>query len=96
MDTPHPGPRRHLSPHIASAIRRAKEDSGLSWHQLAVEVGISRAHLNYLGNGKRIPSRVVAKKLIEKLDLDRDVADELLLAAAPMWWERNRQPQGPT
>jgi ribosome-binding protein aMBF1 (putative translation factor) len=84
----HPGPQRHLDARLASAIRAGKEATGLSWRALAAETGISRAHLNNLSLGKRVPSRQTAQVLIDALNLDRDIADELRAVAAPPWWER--------
>ena len=81
-------PRRHLAPHLAAAVRNGKHRSGLSWRGLAAETGISRAHLNNLSLGRRVPSRRTAEVIIDALGLDADIADELRAAAAPMWWER--------
>jgi cyanate lyase len=84
----HAGPQRHLDARLADAIRAGKDLTGLSWRALAAETGISRAHLNNLSLGRRVPSRQTAQVLIDALNLDRDIADELRAVAAPMWWER--------
>ena len=84
-------PQRHLAPHLAHAIRAGKDATGLSWRGLAAETGISRAHLNHLSLGKRIPSRRTAQVLIDTFDFDDEIADELRAVAAPMWWERAEQ-----
>ena len=81
-------PQRYLAPHLSSAIRNGKHRSGLSWRGLAAETGISRAHLNNLSLGRRVPSQRTAEVIINALGLDADIADELRAAAAPMWWER--------
>jgi transcriptional regulator with XRE-family HTH domain len=84
----HPGPQRHLDARLADAIRAGKDLTGLSWRALAAETGISRAHLNLISLGKRVPSRQTADALIDALNLDDDIANQLRAAAAPMWWER--------
>lgn len=81
-------PQRHLAPHLAAVIRDGKEATGMSWREFARVVGRSRAHLNLISLGKRVPSRETAEALIETLNLDGDIADELRAAAAPNWWER--------
>ena len=84
----HPGPQRHFDSRLATAIREGKEATGLSWRQFARVVGKSRAHLNHISLGQRVPSRETAEALIDTLNLDADIADQLRAAAAPMWWER--------
>jgi cyanate lyase len=84
-------PQRHLAPHLAAAIRDGKEATGMSWREFAIVVGRSRAHVHLISQGKRVPSRLTAQMLIDALSLDRDIADELRAAAAPMWWERTGQ-----
>jgi cyanate lyase len=84
-------PQRHLAPHLAAAIRNGKHRSGLSWRGLAAETGISRAHLNNLSLGRRVPSRHTAQVIIDALSLDDETAAELRAAAAPMWWERQNE-----
>jgi cyanate lyase len=79
--------QRHLDARLADAIRNGKDATGLSWRELAAETGISRAHLNNLSLGKRVPSRLTAQVLIDALNLDDDIADELRAVAMPMWWE---------
>ena len=87
----HPGPQRYLDPRLANAIRRGKEESGLSWRGLATETGISTAHLNHMSLGRRVPSRRVAGILINFLDLDYETARELWAVAVPSWWERRAE-----
>ncbi len=84
----HPGPKRFLDPRLADAIREGKQASGLSWRGLAAATGVSRAHLNHLSLGKRVPSWRVAGILINFLDLDYETAKALRKVATPMWWER--------
>ena len=81
-------PQRDFPEHLAAAIREGKEATGLSWRQFARVVGRSRAHLNNISLGKRVPSRETAEALIDTLNLDGDIADQLRAAAAPNWWER--------
>jgi ribosome-binding protein aMBF1 (putative translation factor) len=90
-EDPHPGPQRHLDQRLADAIRVGKERSGLSWRGLAAATGISRAHLNHLSLGRRVPSRRVVDVLIRALSLDDDIAEELREVATPMWWERRAE-----
>ena len=87
-ETRHAGPQRHLDARLADAIRAGKDATGLSWRGLAAETGVSRAHLNHLSLGKRVPSRLTAQILIDALNLDDEIADELRAVATPMWWER--------
>jgi cyanate lyase len=84
-------PQRHLAPHLAAAIRDGKEATGLSWRQFARVVGKSRAHLNHISLGHRVPSRETAEALIDTLNLGDEIADELRSAAVPMWWQRMGQ-----
>ena len=84
----HPGPQRFLDARLADAIREGKEQTGLSWRGLAAATGISRAHLNHLSLGRRVPSQRVAEVLIEALGLDNEVATALREVATPLWWER--------
>ena len=85
---PHPGPQRHLDDDLAHAIRAGKDATGLSWRGLAAETGVSRAHLNNLSLGRRVPSRQTAEVLIDTLGLNDEVAEELRRAAARDWRER--------
>jgi len=78
-------PQRHLAPHLADAIRAAKEAMGLSWRELAVKTGISRAHLNHLSLGRRVPSHRTTEVLVAELDLDEAVAEELRAASVSTW-----------
>lgn len=82
-------PQRYLAPHLAQAIREGQQATGLSWREFAKVVGRSRSHLNLISLGKRVPSRETAELLIETLDLDVEIADELLAVAPRMWWERD-------
>jgi transcriptional regulator with XRE-family HTH domain len=83
-------PRRYLDPRLAAAIRGAKEESGMSWREIGRECGVSHSFLIQLAHGKRVPSTRTAGAVVDVLDLERDVADELMDAAAPMWLERDR------
>ena len=87
----HPGPQRHLDPRLADAIRVGKERTGLSWRGLSAVTGISRAHLNHMSLGRRVPSRRVAGILINALDLDYETAKELREVATPTWWEQQAE-----
>jgi transcriptional regulator with XRE-family HTH domain len=87
----HPGPQRYLDPRLADAIRAGKEATGLSWRGLAAATGVSRAHLNHLSLGRRVPSRRVVGILINALDLDYETAKGLRAVATPTWWERRAE-----
>jgi cyanate lyase len=82
---PHPGPQRYLNARLAHAIRAGKDATGLSWRELAVRTGISRAHLNHLSLGRRAPSHQTTEALIAALDLDEGVAEELRAASVSTW-----------
>jgi cyanate lyase len=71
-------PRRHLPPDLAEAVRDAKLRSGRSWRDLARASGVSHPHLVLISQGSRVPSREVARRIIAVLDLDDDLAAELL------------------
>jgi hypothetical protein len=81
----HPGPRRHLDGRLADSILAAKEAMGLTWRELAVKTGISRAHLNHLSLGRRVPSYRTTEILVAELDLDEVIAEELRAASVSTW-----------
>ena len=78
MHPRHPGPQRHLAPHLADAIRQARIDLGLSWRQLASEVERSPGFLCQISRGERVPGRSTAQRLISVLELEPAIAAELL------------------
>jgi transcriptional regulator with XRE-family HTH domain len=71
-------PRRHLPPGLAQAVRNSKLTSGLSWRAIAERSGASHSHLVLVAQGKRVPSRQVAQRIIAALDIDDDTARWLL------------------
>jgi cyanate lyase len=81
----HPGPQRYLDSRLAKAIGAAKDLTGMSWRALAARTGISRAHLNHLSLGKRVPSHRTTEVLISALGLDETVAEELRAASVSTW-----------
>ena len=64
----HP-PRRTLPPALASALWRAREQSGLTNQDAAAQIGIDPSYLSKLARGSRCPSQVVAERLIGVLTL---------------------------
>ena len=73
--------RRYLPPEVASGLRFAFERRGLTLRDVAREVGISESYLYRLTVGERCPSRSVSWRLIDALNLDDDLACDLLDAA---------------
>ena len=65
----HYAPRRALPPALASALWRAREQSGLTNRQVAAEAGIDPSYLSKLVRGRRCPSQVVAERLVGVLPL---------------------------
>jgi transcriptional regulator with XRE-family HTH domain len=56
---------------LGSRIRAAREAAGLSCHELADSLCISRSYVNHLELGKRdSPSADIALKMAEKLGVD--------------------------
>jgi transcriptional regulator with XRE-family HTH domain len=83
-------PRRHLPADLAEAIRDAKLASRLSWRELSRRSGVSHPHLCLISRGRRVPSREVARRIINALGLDGDTARWLLDEAV----EREAAPPG--
>lgn len=78
--------RRRLPPHLAQAIDRARWQAGLTIRQFAARAGISSGMAGYLCSGERLPSREVAARVIEVLDLGADAEEALLEVAAVRGW----------
>lgn len=60
-----PTPQRHLDPLIAQSLRSARRRQGWSLRRAAEIVGISAGYLCLLEQGKRVPSTIVARSLVE-------------------------------
>lgn len=72
------------------AVREAKIRTGWSWRQLARRSDVSHPHLVLIAQGKRVPSRQVAQRIVAALALDGDTARWLLDEAV----EREAAPPG--
>jgi transcriptional regulator with XRE-family HTH domain len=83
-------PRRQLPTRLARAVSEAKLASRLSWRAIAERSGVSHSHLVLVAQGKRVPSREVAERIVAVLDLDGDTANWLLDEAV----EREAAPPG--
>lgn len=77
----HHPPRRTLPPDLASALWRARQQSGLSNRDAAAQAGIDPSYLSKLARGSRCPSLVTVERIIGVLPLSegdqealRDVA----------------------
>ena len=62
-------PQRWLAPHLAHAVRDAKEATGLSWREIGRRTGVSHSHLVLISNGRRVPSDAVVEALAEVLPI---------------------------
>jgi cyanate lyase len=71
-------PRRHLPPRLAEVVRDAKLGTGMSWREIARRSGVSHPHLVLISQGRRVPSRQIAMRIIAVLNLDDDTAQGLL------------------
>jgi DNA-binding XRE family transcriptional regulator len=72
-----------LAPDLGAELRAARERAGLSLRQLAPRVGLLHGSLCLVEQGKRCPSLVVARDLVEVLELEPVLATRLLAAARP-------------
>jgi hypothetical protein len=65
----HHPPRRTLPPDLASALWRAREQSGLTNREVAALAGIDPSYLSKLVRGSRCPSLVTTERIISVLPL---------------------------
>jgi DNA-binding XRE family transcriptional regulator len=72
------GERRILPPDVASTLQRAREAHWLTQAEAARSAQVDRSYLSRLERGTRCPSLVVARALIEALNLEPAVANRLL------------------
>jgi transcriptional regulator with XRE-family HTH domain len=84
--------RRTLPVWLAARIDQARRQAGLSIRGLARAAGISTGMAHYLTTGARLPSRQVAERIIDVLDLDEEVEEALLEVAAVRGWDRDLDP----
>lgn len=78
-------------PAFGTLLRRWRRLRGLSQLQLSLEAEVSARHLSWLESGKAGPSRAMALRLAEQLQMPLRERNTLLVAAgfAPMYAERN-------
>ncbi|MBA7577052.1 hypothetical protein ES708_18898 [subsurface metagenome] len=53
-------------------IKKRREEKGLTQANLALLLGISQIYVSQFETGGLVPSKKLAKKLIENLDLDEE------------------------
>ena len=70
--------RRTLPPDLAEALAIAHADTGLSYRQVGDQLDLDWSYWRRLTRGERCPSRQVAGRIVDLLDLGDDVAAELL------------------
>jgi len=76
--------RHLLPPDLAADLRHAREVKGVSLRVAAKAIGIDAGYLSRLERGLRAPRMSVAVRWARVLDLDEDVAEQLLDAAVVM------------
>jgi cyanate lyase len=70
--------RRTLPRGLAQALAAAHTKTGSSFRVVARRLRLDWGYWRRLTKGERVPSRQVAQKIIQTLDLDDEVAAELL------------------
>ena len=78
-------PRQTLPPSVARSLRRALDESQLSYRKAASEIGISHGYLHSLVHGTRCPSKAVARSLVAALPLGWDEGQALMREAVERW-----------
>jgi transcriptional regulator with XRE-family HTH domain len=78
--------RHLLPPDLADGLRRTRQARGLSLRQVARMAGISAGFLSRLERAERCPRVSTAVRLAAVLDLDDDLADELIGASVDDAW----------
>jgi transcriptional regulator with XRE-family HTH domain len=78
--------RKTLPPDLAKALNLARLENRLTIRDGAKRCGISKSHFGNLIIGKRAPSDRVAIRLIHGLQLDDDLALDLLDHAVHSDW----------
>ena len=74
-------PRCTLSPGTSALLAEAHGLTGLSYEQIGALCGIDGSYWRRLTIGQRCPSRPVAQRIIQVLDLGHEAADRLLSEA---------------
>lgn len=75
-------PRRTLPADLAAALDDAHRRSGGTYRSVAAVIGIDWGYWRRLTRGERLPSQQVVWRIAEVLDLDDDLAAELLAVSA--------------
>jgi ribosome-binding protein aMBF1 (putative translation factor) len=70
--------RETIPPDLGARINEARRRAGLGVVETARACDISLDHLSDILAGKRTPNDVVARRLIEVLEMDDVMADELI------------------
>lgn len=70
--------RHTLTPEVAASLRAARRRQGRTVQQVARQVGISTSHVYGLEQGRRAPSKAVARALWVALELGPEEAEALI------------------
>ena len=73
--------RRTLPPDLAMALDEAHKRTGASYRAVASAIGIDWSFWRRLTRGERCPSRQVALRICDVLQLDDEIVDRLMAAA---------------
>jgi len=63
---------------IMNPIKKRREEKGLTQANLALLLGISQIYVSQFETGGLVPSKKLAKKLVEILDLDEETFNKEL------------------
>jgi transcriptional regulator with XRE-family HTH domain len=66
---------------FAEALRRARQEAGLSQRGLAKRCGLTPAYLSLLEGGRRMPERPTVERIAAALELDEEAGARLMVAA---------------
>lgn len=61
---------------ITNPIKKRREEKGLTQANLALLLDISQIYVSQFETGGLVPSKKLAKKIVEILDLDRETFDK--------------------
>lgn len=67
----------HKDSKLASAFRKFKEESRLSWAKIGYRIGVSGAHSQYLASGRVFPSKETAMKICKFIGRDISEFDDI-------------------
>lgn len=77
-----PRQRQTLNPTLADALLRLHIGTGESYRRVARTLDLDLAMWWRLTRGQRCPSPEAAERIIERLELDTEIAEELRMAAS--------------